>query len=330
MTTVEPSFFTVPEREHGLRDPKRAIATGPDLVGLYLEGAGSFPLLTKADEMRLGQAVQAGHAAKVELAARGGDLSPRHQGELRDLGAEGDRATELFINSNLRLVVSVARKYQWSSLPLLDLIQEGNLGLMHAVEMFDWRKGFKFSTYATWWVRQSVSRAIENTARTVRVPAHVGDEIRRARRLRAELEADQGVPPTFSALAEALDMDERMLAQLFRYDNDPVSLDVPIGEDGGTTLGDLVPSSAWAAPVDLVSQAMLGSQVQRILGLLPEAERRVLTLRYGIDRGEPRTQAVVGKILDLSADRVRRIEHGALTKLRRTLAGSDARELLAS
>ena len=125
-------------------------------------------------------------------------------------------------------------------------------------------------------------------------------------------------------------MDEKTLAQLLRYDNDPVSLDVPVGEDGGTTLGDLVPSSAWAAPVDLVAQAMLGDHVQSILGLLPEAERQVLTLRYGIDSGEPRTQAVVGQILDLSADRVRRIEHDALTKLRRALAGSDARELLAS
>jgi RNA polymerase sigma factor (sigma-70 family) len=300
------------------------------LVALYLEEAGSFPLLTKADEMRLGQVIHAGHAAKAEIGARGRDLSPRRKRELRNLVAVGGRATDLFINSNLRLVVSVARKYQWSSLPLLDLIQEGNLGLMHAVDKFDWRKGFKFSTYATWWVRQSIGRAIENTARTVRVPAHVGDEIRRARRVRAELEADQGQPPTLFALAEALDMDERALAQLFRYDSDTVSLDAPVGDDGATTLGDLVASSPAGSPFDVVAQAMLGGHIDEILALLPEAERRVLMLRYGIDSGEPRTQAVVGELLDLPADRVRRIERDALVKLRRALASGDARELLAS
>ena len=138
------------------------------------------------------------------------------------------------------------------------------------------------------------------------------------------------MPPTFSALAEALDIDQKTLAELFRYDSDPVSLDAPIGEDGATTLGDLVPSSSSGSPIELVAQAMLASHVDVILGLLPEAERRVLTLRYGIDRGEPRTQAAVGGILNLPADRVRRIEHDALVKLRRTLAGSEAWELLAS
>ncbi|HXW79844.1 MAG TPA: sigma-70 family RNA polymerase sigma factor, partial [Acidimicrobiales bacterium] len=164
------------------------MGAGPDLLGLYLDEAGSFPLLTKADEMRLGQVIQAAQAAREELDS-GTNLTSRHKKELRKAIAAGEDATTQFINSNLRLVVSVARKYQWSGLPLSDLIQEGNLGLIHAVEKFDWRKGFKFSTYATWWIRQSIGRAIENTAHTVRIPAHVGDEIRRARRVQGELEA---------------------------------------------------------------------------------------------------------------------------------------------
>ena len=153
-----------------------AMGAGPDLLGLYLDEAGSFPLLTKADEMRLGQVIQAAQSAREELES-GSDLTAKRKKELRKAILAGEDATTQFINSNLRLVVSVARKYQWSGLPLSDLIQEGNLGLIHAVEKFDWRKGFKFSTYATWWIRQSIGRAIENTAHTVRIPAHVGDEI---------------------------------------------------------------------------------------------------------------------------------------------------------
>jgi RNA polymerase primary sigma factor len=161
---------------------RAGMGAGPDLLGLYLDEAGSFPLLTKADEMRLGQVIQQGQAARDELIA-GASITPRRKRELRRQIEAAQDATVEFINANLRLVVSVARKYQWSGLPLSDLIQEGNLGLIHAVEKFDWRKGFKFSTYATWWIRQSIGRAIENTAHTVRVPAHVGDEIRRARRI---------------------------------------------------------------------------------------------------------------------------------------------------
>ena len=164
--------------------------------------------------------------------------------------AEAAEATTEFINANLRLVVSVARKYQWSGLPLGDLIQEGNLGLIHAVEKFDWRKGFKFSTYATWWIRQSIGRAVENTAHTVRVPAHVGDEIRRARRLQAEMEVRLGRPPTLAELAEALGTTEAAVSELFRYDTDPMSLDVAVGEDGDTSLGDLVVNRSAETPFE--------------------------------------------------------------------------------
>jgi RNA polymerase sigma factor (sigma-70 family) len=307
----------------------------PDLFGTYLDGAGRIPLLTKVDEVRLGQAIEAGRAAGEELADEGSSrrsqhLTPGRELELRKLVVSGEQATNLFISSNLRLVVSVARKYQWAALPLMDLVQEGNLGLIHAVEMFDWRKGFKFSTYGTWWIRQSIGRAIENTARTVRIPAHVGDEIRRARRVQAELDAKAGRAPTMPELAAALEIDLRVLTELLRYDTDAVSLDSLVGEDASTSLGDLVVNRSAESPFELVAQSMLGGHVAEILGRVSEHERRVLVLRYGLDRGEARTQGEVGDLLDLTADRVRHIERDAMAKLRRVLTGSDARDLIAS
>jgi RNA polymerase sigma factor (sigma-70 family) len=305
------------------------ISHTPDLLGLYLDEAGSFPLLTKADEMRLGQIIQDGQAALAVLES-GEKLNPARRKELRKQVDDAAVATTDFINANLRLVVSVARRYQWSGLPLGDLIQEGNLGLIHAVEKFDWRKGFKFSTYATWWIRQAIGRAVENTARTVRVPAHVGDEIRRARRLQGEMEVRLGRPPTLAELAEALGSTESMVAELFRYDADPMSLDVAVGEDGDTSLGDLVVNRNAESPFEAVADSLLPEDVARFLGRLSDEERQVLSLRYGLDRGEPRTQGEVGQALQLTAERVRRIERDAIGKLRRQLAGSDAHDLLAS
>jgi RNA polymerase sigma factor (sigma-70 family) len=301
----------------------------PDLLGLYLDEAGSFPLLTKADEMRLGQIIQDGQIAQAALNS-GARLSPNERRRLRKQAAAAETATTEFINANLRLVVSVARKYQWSGLPLADLIQEGNLGLIHAVEKFDWRKGFKFSTYATWWIRQAIGRAVENTAHTVRVPAHVGDEIRRARRLQGEMEVRLGRPATLAELAAAMDTTEAGIAELFRYDTDPMSLDVAVGEDGDTSLGDLVVNRQAEPPFEAVASSMLSDEVAGFLTRLSEEERQVLQLRYGLDRGEPRTQGEVGEALSLSAERVRRIERDAIGKLRRHLVGSDAHDLLAS
>jgi RNA polymerase sigma factor (sigma-70 family) len=308
---------------------KQTLSHTPDLLGLYLDEAGSFPLLTKADEMRLGQIIQQGQVAQTTL-ERGERLPAKQRRELQQEVAEAADATTEFINANLRLVVSVARKYQWSGLPLGDLIQEGNLGLIHAVEKFDWRKGFKFSTYATWWIRQAIGRAVENTAHTVRVPAHVGDEIRRARRLQSEMEVRLGRPPTLAELAEALGTTEAAISELFRYDTDPMSLDVAVGEDGDTSLGDLVVNRSAETPFETVASSMLPDEVARFLDRLSDEERQVLELRYGLDRGEPRTQGEVGQALQLTAERVRRIERDALGKLRRQLAGGDAHDLLAS
>ncbi|HLH99423.1 MAG TPA: sigma-70 family RNA polymerase sigma factor [Acidimicrobiales bacterium] len=308
---------------------RRGLGAGPDLLGLYLDEAGSFPLLTKADEMRLGQIIQEGQAAKDSLESEP-KVPPRQRRELLRQMREAEMASAQFVNANLRLVVSVARKYQWSGLPLGDLIQEGNLGLIHAVEKFDWRKGFKFSTYATWWIRQAIGRAIENTAHTVRVPAHVGDEIRRARRLQSELEAANGRPPTLLEVAQGMGMSEADLAELLRYDADPMSLDVTVGEDGDTSLGDLVVNQSAESPFEMVAGSLLPKEVEGFLSRLPDNEREVLWLRYGLDRGEPRTQGEVGEMLNLTAERVRRIERDAIIKLRRHLVGSDAHDLLAS
>src|SRR5437588_1299793 len=174
-----------------------------DLVRLYLDEIGRHELLTKEDEVRLAQAIEAGREARAELAA-GGKFPRGRRGELLRTADAGEAATQTFVNANLRLVVSIAKKYQSTGLPLLDLIQEGNLGLIHAVEKFDWRKGFKFSTYATWWIRQAMQRGVANTARTIRLPIHASDQIRRARRLQAEMEVRLGRPPTLAELAEAL------------------------------------------------------------------------------------------------------------------------------
>jgi RNA polymerase sigma factor (sigma-70 family) len=302
---------------------------GPDLLGLYLDEAGSYPLLTKADEMHLGQAIQEAQEARVTLSGAA-ELTTRQRRDLRRVVAAGDEATEKFVKANLRLVVSVARKYQWSGLPLLDLIQEGNLGLIHAVEKFDWRKGFKFSTYATWWIRQAIGRSIENSARTVRVPAHVGDQIRRVRRTHGELEASLGRAPTMAELGQELDLSEQEIAELLSFDAEPVSLETPVGEQGDTELGDLVVNQSAMSPFEEVAGALLSDEVEGFLSRLSEDERKVLRLRYGLDRGEPRTQGEVGELLDLTAERVRRIERDALSKLRRELVGSDAHDLLAS
>jgi RNA polymerase sigma factor (sigma-70 family) len=299
-----------------------------DLLGLYLDEAGSYPLLSKADEMELGQAIQVAAEANVRLGTVG--LPAKERRELKRKVRAGEEASERFINSNLRLVVSVARKYQWSGLPMLDLIQEGNLGLIHAVEKFDWRKGFKFSTYATWWIRQAIGRSIENSARTVRVPAHVGDQIRRVRRTQGELEATLGRVPTLAELGKELGMSEQEITELLSFDAEPVSLMTPVGEQGDTELGDLVVNQSAVSPFDEVAEALLSAEIEGFLSGLSDDEREVLRLRYGLDRGEPRTQGEVGEQLDLTAERVRRIERDALAKLRRELVGTDAHDLLAS
>jgi RNA polymerase sigma factor (sigma-70 family) len=302
-----------------------------DLVRLYLDEIGKYPLLTKEDEGRLARAIEAGREADAALAASGAAvLPPARRRELRQLVNRGQEATQAFINCNLRLVVSIAKKYQSSDMPLLDLVQEGNLGLMHAVEKFDWRKGFKFSTYATWWIRQSIGRGIDNSARTIRLPVHAGDQVRRLLRIRANLEGEWGHVPTPAELADAMQLSEEQVSELLRHATDPVSLDTPIGTEGDTDLGDIVADLGASSPFDVVAEAMLGAEIEKLFEPLDEREREILRLRYGLDRGDPRTLEEVGDVLHLTRERIRQIERQALSKLRHPSADTGARDLLAS
>jgi RNA polymerase sigma factor (sigma-70 family) len=296
---------------------------------VYLDGIGEYPLLTKEDEVRLAQAIEAGRQATEKLVA-GDELPANRSRELRRQRSAGQAASEQFVNCNLRLVVSIAKKYQASDMPMLDLIQEGNIGLMHAVEKFDWRRGFKFSTYATWWIRQSIGRGIDNTSRMIRLPVHAGDQARRVLRARSELEGVLGRTPTSVELADHLQLPEREVLSLLSHAMEPVSLTTPIGSDGDTELGDIVSDDLAPTPFDVVAEGLLGSEVEKLLSGLDERERRILRLRYGLDRGEPRTLDEVGAELHLTRERIRQIERSALVKLRQPSRQQSAADLLAS
>jgi RNA polymerase sigma factor (sigma-70 family) len=307
----------------------RSEAGEQDLVRLYLDGIGHYPLLTKDDEVVLSKRIEAGRDARATLSA-GGRLGAPRKRELRRLERDGELATESFINSNLRLVVSIAKKYQSADMPLLDLVQEGNLGLIHAVDKFDWRKGFKFSTYATWWIRQAIGRGIDNTSRTIRLPVHAGDQIRRLLRMRSQIEGELGRVPTASELSVAMQMPEELVSELLQYGAEPVSLETPIGSEGDTELADIVADMSAPTPFDVVAESMLGSEIEKLLAPLDEREREILRLRYGLDRGDPRTLEEVGSVLNLTRERIRQIERTALSKLRHPSTDTGAHDLLAS
>ncbi len=300
-----------------------------DLVRLYLDGIGKYPLLSKDDEARLAQVMETGRAADAQLSSEAA-LAPAERRKLRRARRDGQVATDMFVNANLRLVVSIAKKYQSAEMPLLDLIQEGNLGLIHAVEKFDWRKGFKFSTYATWWIRQAIGRGIDNTSRTIRLPVHAGDQIRRLLRMRGQMEGELGRTPTVAELANAMQLPGEQIADLLRYGAEPVSLETPIGTEGDTELADVVADPSAPSPFDLVADAMLGGEIDKLLAPLDDREKDILRLRYGLDRGEPRTLEEVGAALDLTRERIRQIERTALFKLRNPSVETGARDLLAS
>ncbi|MDE0652655.1 MAG: sigma-70 family RNA polymerase sigma factor [bacterium] len=299
-----------------------------DLVRLYLTDIGQYTLLTKDDEVELAQKIEAGIEAREDLAT-GRSLSSRRRIELRRLVAEGEAAERQFVQSNLRLVVSIAKKYQASGLPLLDLVQEGNLGLMHAVEKFDWRKGFKFSTYATWWIRQAITRGIANTGRTIRLPVHAGDTLTRLQKARARLELRYGRPATLSELATEVEMPEQKVTEALRFAAEPLSLSEPLREDGDAELGDVVEDRSAESPFEVAATALLPEEIKRLLSPLDEREREILTLRYGLDRGEPRTLEEVGEHFNLTRERIRQIEARAMSKLRHPSSDTGARDLLA-
>ncbi len=299
-----------------------------DLVRLYLTDIGQYPLLTKEDEVRLAQQIEKGVEAREKLETEE-KVTAAEKRELKRLDRNGARAEKKFVQSNLRLVVSIAKKYQASGLPLLDLIQEGNLGLMHAVEKFDWRKGFKFSTYATWWIRQAITRGIANTGRTIRLPVHAGDTLARLQKARTRLELKYGRPATLTELAADVEMPEDKITEALRFANEPLSLSEPLREDGDAELGDVVEDRGAASPFEVAATSLLPDEIARLLAPLDEREREILKLRFGLDRGEPRTLEEVGEHFNLTRERIRQIEARAMSKLRHPSSDTGARDLLA-
>ena len=299
-----------------------------DLVRLYLTDIGQYPLLTKDDEVRLAQAIEARWSAEEELRAKSKGTTPTRRRELNRQVREGETAQRTFVQSNLRLVVSIAKKYQASGLPLLDLIQEGNLGLMHAVEKFDWRKGFKFSTYATWWIRQAITRGIANTGRTIRLPVHAGDTLARVQKAQARLELKLGRPATLVELGVEVELPEDKLIEALRFRAEPLSLSEPLREDGDAELGDVVEDRSAESPFEVAATALLPLEINRLLAPLDEREREILKLRFGLDRGEPRTLEEVGEHFNLTRERIRQIEAKTLAKLRRPESAQLLRDYL--
>jgi RNA polymerase sigma factor (sigma-70 family) len=299
-----------------------------DLVRLYLDEIGKHQLLTKDDEARLGQAIQAARKAADELGVASSRMSAEHRRELERLVAAGAEATQTFVNANLRLVVSVAKRYQGSKLPLLDLVQEGNLGLIHAVEKFDYRKGFKFSTYATWWIRQAITRGIAASAHTIRLPLHARDLVGQVERTMGRLQMELGRTPTAEEVAAELGLRPQQIIDALRMGSEPRSISEPLGEDSDADLGDVIADPTAASPEDVAMSEVIPAEITRLLGVLDKREREVLRLRFGLDQGEPRTFDEVGARFNLTREGIRQIESRALAKLRHPSVETGAAELL--
>jgi RNA polymerase sigma factor (sigma-70 family) len=293
-----------------------------DLLGLYFREIARYPLLTREDEVHLAQVAAAGREAGTEL-AEGGKPSPARVRELRRTVRNGETATETFTQGNLRLVVSIARRYQASGLPLLDLVQEGNLGLLRAVEHYDWRKGFKFSTYATWWIRQAISRGIADGSRSIRLPQHIGAHLNEIVRARARLEAQHGRHVSIVEIASDVDLSADKVTEILRHAVPPASLSEPMGHESRSELVDVVEDQNAVSPFDAAATALLTGEVTNMLARLDDREREVLRLRFGLERDSPHTLKEVGDRFGLTCERIRQIEAKAMAKLRHPTSGLD-------
>ncbi|WP_411106772.1 RNA polymerase sigma factor RpoD/SigA [Streptomyces sp. cmx-4-9] len=292
-----------------------------DLVGMYLDEIARTPLLDAAKEVELSQIIEAGVYARQLLdgAAVREDAegpSPARE-ELEALAAEGERAKEVFIRSNLRLVVAVARRYPRSGLPLLDLIQEGNAGLVRAVEKFDYAKGFKFSTYATWWIRQAITRSIADQSRTIRLPVHLVEELGRIRRIQREFNRENGRDPEHAEIAAELETTEKRVGDVLDWARDPVSLNMSVDDDGDTQFGDLLEDTSAISPEQSVLSLLRSEELEDLLGKLDQRTASIIKMRYGIEDGRERTLTEVGKQHGLTRERIRQIEKHALLELKR-------------
>lgn len=286
-----------------------------DLVRVYLNGIGKTALLSAADEVELSQAIEAGLYAEYKL-TNSEKLTRATKRDLKILVREGKKARSHLLEANLRLVVSLAKRYTGRGMPLLDLIQEGNLGLIRAMEKFDYAKGYKFSTYATWWIRQAITRGMADQSRTIRLPVHLVEQVNKLSRIKREMYQSLGREATNEELAEESGIDESKIEMLLRQSRDPVSLDMPVGTDEEAPLGDFIEDAEATDAETAVVASMRHSDIREVISSLEEREQDVIRLRYGLDDGVPRTLDQIGRRFGLSRERVRQIEREVMSKLR--------------
>ena len=292
---------------------ERGVST--DLVRAYLNGIGRTKLLTAAQEVELSKRIEAGLFAEEKLATCT-PVSAELRADLALIAAEGRAAKDHLLEANLRLVVSIAKRYTGRGMAFLDLIQEGNLGLIRAVEKFDYTKGYKFSTYATWWIRQAITRAMADQARTIRIPVHMVEVINKLGRIQRELLQALGREPTPEELAKEMDITPEKVLEIQQYAREPISLDQTIGDEGDSQLGDFIEDSEAVVAVDAVSFSLLQDQLQQVLQTLSEREAGVVRLRFGLTDGQPRTLDEIGQVYGVTRERIRQIESKTMSKLR--------------
>jgi len=286
-----------------------------DLVRVYLNGIGKTALLTAEDEVELAKRIEAGLYAQHLLDTRK-RLGEKRKDALAAIAEDGRAARSHLLEANLRLVVSLAKRYTGRGMPLLDLIQEGNLGLIRAMEKFDYTKGFKFSTYATWWIRQAITRGMADQSRTIRLPVHLVEQVNKLARIKREMHQTLGREATDEELAEESGIPVEKINDLLEHSRDPVSLDMPVGADEEAPLGDFIEDSEAMSAENTVIAELLHTDIRHVLATLDEREKQVIQLRFGLDDGQPRTLDQIGKLFGLSRERVRQIEREVMIKLR--------------
>ena len=316
---LEPAIDEITDiEEEELVDPNSLVDNFSidDPVRMYLKEIGKVPLLTPDEETELAQIMSAGYLAAEQMEELGDDLDEDSRKQLQDLVKKGERAKQKLAEANLRLVVSIAKRYVGRGMLFLDLIQEGNLGLIKAVEKFDFTKGFKFSTYATWWIRQAITRAIADQARTIRIPVHMVETINKVIRVSRQLLQELGHDPTPEEIAAEMNMSVEKVREILKIAQEPVSLETPIGEEEDSHLGDFIEDDKACEPSEAASFTLLKEQLVDVLSTLTPREEKVLKLRFGIEDGRTRTLEEVGKEFNVTRERIRQIEAKALRKLR--------------